>query len=100
MGNYFKVNTGSLSADTGRIQESVKSVKDLKEKIADNVQSMSTMWEGTAHQRFQTQYAKDDQSIKELCDILDELVDCLIYARKEYDNCEDSVGDIVRSIRV
>ena len=100
MANIIKINTSSLGTDISRIEQNGNAIKSAKDDINDSINSLSAMWEGPAHDRFMSQFTKNYEEMNELCEMLDELLKNLDYAKKEYESCEDKVGDIVRAIQI
>ncbi len=100
MANIVKINTDSLNSDISRIEQTERSIENVKNSINASIRSLNGMWQGPAHDKFEAQFAKDYEAMNEICEMLKDIIGNLKYARKGYDTCEDKVGDIVRSIKV
>ena len=73
-----------------------KATKDM----FDSINMLNGMWEGSAHDAFLQAVKSDKQAVEELNQTIGDLLGCFEYAKKQYNNCENSVHQIVQSISV
>lgn len=100
MGQKIAVNTDTLSKDIEALQEQLDFVKTDINKMYDAVRVLDNMWEGSANQAFNDQFNKDRKDMLELCNSIQKIIHCMVYASKEYKSCEANVYDIVTSILI
>ena len=94
------IQTNPLRKDTETIAEQLETLKKNMGFMNDEIQTLNTMWKGEANIAFVGQYLTDYEKMSELCKVLEDLIDCLEFAAKKYDECDNSVKNIVKSIRI
>lgn len=94
------INTGILQSDITALENAILTVKNKMENMFTNMKAMDNMWKGTAHDAFMVQFTNDYNSMKDLCDILTNLLDNIKTAKKEYEQCEDSINTIINDIQI
>lgn len=97
---YIAVNTQTLNADINDIKEALNEAMNQADNMFNEIMQLSMMWEGSAHDAFTAQFNIDYENMENLFKTISELIDCMGYAKKEYNSCESTVGMIVSSIRV
>lgn len=94
----IEIETTALTRDiidlTGELEDAKKSISTM----ADDMRQLDSMWDGPANEAFMQQFALDEQYAQELCNMVQKLIECMEYAKKQYDLCETEVGSLVRSI--
>ena len=100
MGNEITVNTWTLSSDIETLQQQLNVIKTDMDKMYDAVRVLDSMWDGPANQAFNVQFNSDRNDMLELCNTVQKIIDCMEYAKKEYNSCEADVGSIVASIAI
>ena len=81
MADKIRINTNSLARNS-------------------SLRTLSTMWEGDAHNTFHTEFQTDVRRLETLVTNLKGIVTFESNAEKEYNNCEKQVSSLVSSIRV
>ena len=92
------VDTSTLSDDITALQEELDDITSNLDKIFDEIIDLDTMWDGPANQAFMEQFARDTIYAHEICQTLQNLVECMTYAKGQYDTCENEISSIVSSI--
>ena len=100
MANEITINTWTLSGDIETLQQQLNVIKADMNKMYDAVRVLDSMWDGPANQAFNVQFNKDRDDMAELCNMVQKIIDCMEYAKKEYNSCEADVGSIVASIAI
>ena len=59
---------------------------------------LDAMWDGPANQVFMMQFNNDTQYAEEICNMVKKLIECMEYAKKQYDYCESEVSSLISSI--
>lgn len=98
--NYFEVDTGILDQNIGDITQQLAKMRSIFAEMFDGINSLDAMWEGQAHDAFKTQYTKDNATCDSFCKAIDEYIECLSYAQKEYNDCESKVHAAVDAVRI
>lgn len=96
----IEINTDILKSDASSMGDKVSILRSTMEQMNSAVLEMSGMWEGTAHDSFVTQYNSDYENMKEICDIVDKIIDCMNYAVTQYDQCDTEVKDVINALRI
>ncbi len=92
------INTESLSKDIESLQITLNSVKEEMRDVFTKIQELDMMWDGPANQEFMKQFGADSTFMTELCSTIQALLECMEYARKQYDSCDDAVRSMISSI--
>ncbi len=98
--NYIKVSTGALNSDASELKEEAAKAKDQLHHMRDGITRLDSMWDGPANDVFTKQFNIDYELFLNICDNILAFANDLEKAAKEYDRCESSVMDVVKSIRV
>ena len=100
MGNEITINTWTLSGDIETLQQQLNVIRTDMDKMYDAVRVLDSMWDGPANEAFNVQFNSDRNDMLELCNVVQKIIDCMEYAKKEYNSCEADVGSIVASIAI
>jgi WXG100 family type VII secretion target len=94
------VNTSTLNSDIGELQTALDSAKAQLEDMFNQITELDTMWDGDANEEFNKQFRIDYDNTKSLFDTIKSLIECMEYARDQYNSCENEVGNLVNSIKI
>lgn len=100
MAQHIEVDTITLNSDRETMQENLNTIKTDMTKMYEAVAKLDMMWNGPANDAFNVQFMQDKADMDELCKIIQKVVDCMSFARKEYDNCENQISNIIAGIRI
>lgn len=100
MSQEITVDTGLLANDINSLQNLLNNIKKDMDKMYDAVEVLNGMWDGEANEAFNQQFSQDHNDMKELCDTVQRIIDCLEYAKKEYNTCETEISSIISAISV
>lgn len=96
----IEINTGVLATDIGRLREALGKARKQLENMFTDIQELDAMWDGPANEEFRKQFTNDYANSKELCNTVDSIIECMQYAREQYEVCENEVGDIINRITI
>lgn len=100
MANYIKVSTHGIYNDRESIQNELAGIKKAVDALGQEMQALSQTWEGIAWKVFQAQVASDMENMQAVCDKLAIYLEHMEYAETEYQNCNNQVEALIRSIYV
>lgn len=100
MGQEISINTSTLATDIETLQQRLKEIRDDLAKMYNAVHVLDSMWDGPANAAFNIQFNKDREDMTELCNTIQKIIDCMDYAKKEYNSCEVEVSSIINSISI
>ena len=100
MGNEIAINTWTLSGDIETLQQQLDIIRNDMSKMYEAVHVLDSTWEGPANEAFNIQFRQDREDMLQLCNTVQKIIDCLKYAKKEYDSCESDVSSIIASIAI
>ena len=100
MGQEISINTSTLSGDIDKLQQQLNIIRNDLSKMYQAVHTLDTMWYGPANAAFNMQFNKDKNDMTELCNTVQRIIDCMEYAKKEYNSCEGEVSGIIDSIAI
>jgi uncharacterized protein YukE len=94
------IDTAILNSDIRELKAALGNARLQLDDVFEQVAQLDTMWEGPANQEFNIQFGNDYDNTKSMFDTIESLVECMEYARNQYDLCEKEVGSLVGSIRI
>ena len=100
MSQEISINTSTLAVDIETLQQRLDEIRNDLDKMYSAVLVLDTMWDGPANAAFNTQFNKDKDDMTELCNTIQKIIDCMEYAKKEYNSCEAEVSGIIDSISI
>lgn len=100
MQQEIAVNTSTLASDIETLQRQLDSIKSDMNKMYEAVRSLNSMWDGPANEAFKQQFQADQTDMKTLCDTVQKIINCMTYAKDEYNTCENEISGIIASIRI
>ena len=100
MGQEISINTSTLSGDIDKLQQQLNAIRNDLTKMYQAVRVLDTMWDGPANEAFNIQFNQDKNDMTELCNTVQKIIDCMEYAKKEYNSCEVEVSNIIDSIAI
>ena len=96
-----------IAVDTDMMHHSARGLQDALDKMKAEIESLflemeefTGMWDGPAHEDFLKQLWQDKQKMQEFEKAAKKLVECMEYAGKEYQSCENAVSSIVHTIQI
>lgn len=95
----IEVDTDVLKRDIDSINESLKYILSNADHLYDEVAQVNTMWKGRANYSFNIQFRNDHERLKEILKALNKYSESLTTAKEEYDSCEETVYETIKSIR-
>lgn len=96
----IEISTPRLGNDISRMQEKLDSLIRAKEQVYRCLESLNGMWEGSAKDVFMAQTRIDETVLQSMIENLSHLIECMEYARGEYERCSDEVDSKIASIRL
>lgn len=93
----IKVDTTALEKKLGTMNDKINAIKESIDDIDKEMQKVEKYWKGDASKLFLLNYAKTDISLGSMMDILTESKNEMQEICKKYNNCEQSVGDMIKS---
>ena len=94
------VDTAALTGDIEELQNALLEVRRQLREMFEQVAELDTMWDGPANQEFNRQFFNDYENSRELCDTVESIIQCMQYAKEQYNICENEVNGIVASINI
>lgn len=96
----FEVDTSSLSYTIKSMEGELSEVDNLIKELYAALTAMDGMWEGAAHDTFAAQYLEDQKVLANMRVTIAEVISGLEGARKNYEQCENSVETEIKKIAV
>lgn len=100
MAERLEIDTRALHLDTQEIENSAAALNNNIADMFDEVTEMNAMWKGQSNQAYNEQFRIDYQTVQEILSDLKKYINELYEAEKDYNRCEEQVGEIVHSIRI
>lgn len=94
------INTDTLASDIAELNSALETARRTLSDMFTQIQELDAMWDGSANDEFNKQFANDHENAKGLCATVESLIACMEYAREQYNSCENQVNGIVSAIRI
>lgn len=94
------VDTDMMHNSARKMQNGLDKLKTEIEGMLLEIEDFSGMWDGSGREEFLRRLWQDKQKIKEFEHAAEKLTECMEYAKKEYQSCENTVSSIVRTIQI
>ena len=96
----IEISTAWLDNDIARMQERLDNLVAAKNQVYRCLESLHAMWEGAAQYIFINQTRIDETVLQGLVNNLNNLIECMQYAKSEYEKCTDEVNSKIAGIRL
>lgn len=96
----ISINTDSLSTDIEELNRTLAMAGKELDVMFEQIRELDAMWEGPANEMFNRQFANDYENAKGMCVTVQSLIECMQYAREQYNSCENQVNSIVSAINI
>ncbi len=96
----IEISTERLDADINKMQENLDNLRMAKDQVYRCLEQLNTMWEGMAKLTFNNQTRVDEMVLMSLLANLNNLIECMEYAKSEYIRCNEDVNSKIASIRL
>lgn len=96
----IEISTSWLDNDITRMQERLDNLTAAKDQVYRCLENLNSMWEGAAQQTFITQTRIDEMVLRGLINNLNNLIECMEYAKSEYEKCTEEVNSKIAGIRL
>ena len=94
------VNTDTLAYDIAELTSRLNMARRMLTDMFAQIQELDAMWDGPANNEFNRQFANDHENAKGLCQTVESLINCMEYAKEQYNSCENQVNGIVSAINI
>ena len=98
--NEVAVNTSTLANDIDALTTALASARSQLDDMFNQVAELDTMWDGPANEEFNRQFGNDYENAKNLCETIESIIECMKFARDQYNVCENEVNGIVSAITI
>ena len=98
--SLIEVTTNTLKSDTETIALHLEKLRQRSDALESVTQQLGSMWEGQAKQAFTAAVRDDLNRLRSLISAMQKFTQKTDEARNEYDKCENTVTQLVASIRV
>lgn len=96
----IEISTEQLNSDISTMQERLDNLIAAKDQVYRCLENLNGMWEGVAQMTFTMQTRMDYMFFQGLINNLNNLIECMEYAKSEYEKCHSEVNDKIASIRL
>lgn len=100
MAKEIEIETNSLASDVEQLQAFLNDITGSMDDMYEAVVALDRTWEGPANQVFNEQFNSDKQSMAELCKVIQNLINCMSFAKDEYNSCESQVNGVISAIKL
>lgn len=94
------VDMDMMHHGAGQMENALDKMKAEIENLFLEIEEFTGMWDGAAHEEFLKQLWLDKRKMQEFENAAEKLAECMEYARKEYQSCENAVSSIVHTVQI
>lgn len=94
------VNTSTLANDIQELRTALSAAREQLKDMFGQITELDAMWDGPANAEFNKQFGVDHENATNLCNTVESLIECMEYARDQYNSCENEVDGMVSSIQI
>lgn len=98
--NLIEIETQALQNDITKMTETVGTVQSKTDAMFETMAALDTMWDGQANEAFKAQFALDHLAMQELCSEVVNLISCMEFAKKTYEQCEEEVYQKIMALQM
>lgn len=96
----IEIDTERLNVDITDMREHLEELDRAQQQIYRCLENLKAMWQGPAQMRFYAQTQIDQATLRGLMGNLENLVQCMEYAKNEYNRCSNEVQEKIAAIRL
>ena len=96
----IEINTDALRNDINNMEDQIKNVYNDMQSLNDAVSLLNSMWRGDANIAFNTVYRSDYENMQEASKTVEQLISCMRYAVKQYNECDSKVMTAIKAVRI
>jgi uncharacterized protein YukE len=96
----IEINTETLNRDIATMTEQIETLNAAVDGMYSCVENLNAMWAGAAHDVFVTEIAVDKGMFTSLNREIKNPIECMEYAKNQYDSCESEVDSLIAAIKV
>lgn len=100
MANEIATSTEKMNEDIISLSEMLGKTRQTMERVIEQIKELDSMWEGVANTEFNIAFSHDVEFADSVFDTVENIIECMTYAKNEYVKCEGEVSGIVDSIRI
>ena len=97
---YIEISTQQLSGDISKMENHVGQLEAIKRQVFSCLEGLNSMWIGPTHDSFEAQVRVDHEVLEGLLQSLHNLIECMQYAKSEYENCQGRVSENITAIQL
>lgn len=97
--SMIKTNTERLGKTAAKVDGYIQNIKKELEKMGQSVQELDQMWDGPSSEAFKKAFADDVVLAVEMINGLIDVNNFEKTAKKEYENCEKQIEDLISNLK-
>lgn len=94
------VDTSTLFGDIQELRAALSAVRSQLSDMFGQITELDAMWDGPANAEFNRQFRIDHENAENMCKMVESLIECMEYAKDQYNSCENEVNSNVASIQI
>lgn len=94
------VNTDTLASDIAELSSTLNTARKMLTDMFTQIQELDAMWDGPANDEFNRQFINDHENAEGLCKTVESLIECMEYAKEQYNSCESQVNGMISAINI
>ena len=100
MANVIANNMDRFRQDFRYLEHKISSLQELHRKVFEEINALTGMWEGAAHDIYLAQFLKDSENMKLVLENLLAYQNSLEEAYQKFQTCEQQVNDVVNRVQI
>lgn len=100
MSEIIEIETNALNSDKNSASEELKQIQNELQELQSATESLNSSWDGPAATTYKNTMTENIENAMSVCEYLTKYISCIEEAIKNYNECEQNVGNIINSIRI
>lgn len=86
--------------DIRDVEQKILSLQETNNRMNEEIQSLTGMWEGSAHDTYMAQFEADSENMRLVLKNLHAYKKSIEEAYAKFQTCEQQVGEVIRKVQV
>lgn len=96
----LEIDVNALGRDIDSLRSLSANLENALNSLTESMQSLNQTWEGTAKNVYLGQYQIYELQMQQLCKTINEFIKTLVYAKEQYQICDNNVKSAVSQIQI
>lgn len=91
-------DTDVLNNEIVQLRSDIDEARQLVEKTYIAMEELNATWEGEANRAYRTAFLQDQEDLKEICDIIEGIVESMQESNNDYQQTDEEVTNLIQTL--